>query len=39
MLSFGVTILATVPVQRVCQELHYGIDICRVTKGENIDHL
>ena len=26
-------------VQRVWQELDYRIDICRVTKGEHIEHL
>jgi hypothetical protein len=26
-------------LKRVWQELHYGIDICRITKGGNIEHL
>jgi hypothetical protein len=26
-------------LQRVWQELHYRIDICRVTKGGHIEHL
>jgi hypothetical protein len=26
-------------LQRVWQELDYGIDICRVTKGGHIEHL
>jgi hypothetical protein len=26
-------------LQRVWQELDYRIDICRVTKGEHIEHL
>jgi hypothetical protein len=26
-------------LQRVWQELDYGIDICRVTKGVHIEHL
>jgi hypothetical protein len=26
-------------LQRVCQELDYRIDICRVTKCEHIEHL
>ena len=24
---------------RVCQELEYRIDVCRVTRGEHIEHL
>jgi hypothetical protein len=26
-------------LQRVWQELDYGIDVCRVTKGGHIEHL
>jgi hypothetical protein len=26
-------------LQRVWQELDYRIDVCRVTKGEHIEHL
>jgi len=26
-------------VERVCQELEYRIDVCRVTRGAHIEHL
>jgi hypothetical protein len=35
----AVTVIDSQMLQRAWQELHYRIDICRVTKGGHIEHL